>query len=996
MEQKKILLKSFDVQPFQNQDEYIDVELFCSTKEIKQNYLSNNFDLQKQYNSERNNSRKFFVYGRLFAKQTDTNGLIVTLSTLDNDILYFPNKENNILPPNTKSISVVANTVVKNTDLSLNIFGNIESSYYFQFEIDGSNLDSGTTKNANINVSGTNVNNNISTLLIYFDSDNEFVPYGTVDTVFDSNFELIEINNNFPFLYDYHWVKQNIDVVTFNNVYFPFNQFQDNYGNTIIDNSTRITDANLNPTFQLLMDYPSFFGLEKATLNVIKSVAPRNNFYVPLQYFNSQKFENYSPWEGSPQNQYQWNLVGGALNNIRNVIINNPASYSNLKTFNTSQQFYNANIGFYLSYFEGSNLNIQNTNALYDNLIIQGFLNYSSSIYKKDVSKTSIGEFVSGFTIDTGQIIDVVDISFNKGNTSENYSIELSGVTFYNELDYLSVVFDSVNNIDIGVPNSYLINVVAENKKPTAYFKISTDNVYAENLDYYLEVDLDKPYQGINPVTLSLSVLADKTTAVSLDQAIQQYPNYPFTVGFSTSGDTQHDYEIILDSVSLTQGSSKAVFKIRIYYSNYYYLTKNLTLQISSSTSDILIDPLNNLFSLQINSSVVPGWTKYQFPADDLAGIGIFRSNRVVGYSNANYLLELESPQINNTANRLNFTPNFNYTISCINAGDTEIAYGGDYGGQQQNVLPGQTVFSVQSSQNFEQFDFVLPSNANLIENHDVTNGKITPKYLKSKYEFRIENIDPVDLTVSGTSSYFNDIIIPAQEITAFSNTTLNNYNQWKNYINSIDFFDTTQTGISTTFITEDYPTNLGQYSLTLNQLNKSVFILKTGVANIYYPTPSSSDRNAISQLIDTSSSNTTNGLTSVFGTLIINDSVINNSGIGVHLFNGSTFISYRAFTNDRNSKNLLVPAQTSINPIQTDSDAAGLAKFFNFYYSESNTVYSTNPSYHNGKQFSSDVLKHINFNPALETGINSFEDNVVGIKPLPVYEYTSDNLLIV
>ena len=92
MEQKKILLKSFDVQPFLDKDEYIDVQLTTSVKEIKKNYIANDFDLEQQYNTERNNSRKFFVYGRLYAKDIDTNGLIVTLNTSDNDVLYIPNK----------------------------------------------------------------------------------------------------------------------------------------------------------------------------------------------------------------------------------------------------------------------------------------------------------------------------------------------------------------------------------------------------------------------------------------------------------------------------------------------------------------------------------------------------------------------------------------------------------------------------------------------------------------------------------------------------------------------------------------------------------------------------------------------------------------------------------------------------------------------------------------------------------------------------------------
>ena len=754
MKQEKILLKSYDVQPFLNKDEYIDIELTSSVKEIKQDYLSNNFDLNQQYNNERNSSRKFFVYGRLYAKQADMSGVTITLKTSDNDVLYVPNKKNNILPPNTRSISVITKPLTKDISLSKNIFGNIEAPYYFQFEIDGSNSNSGATKNAIIQIEGNQIDNPSSVLLIYYDPDGNFIPYGTIDTIFDSNFDLVQINNDYPFLYDCHWIKNNVDVVTFNTVYFPYKQYQDNKGNTIIDNSTQITDADLNPSFQLLMDYPSFYGLEEATLSITKTIKPRNDYFVPAQFFNSTVFENYSPWEGEPQNQYEWNIIGGALQNIRNIIINNQSLYPNFNTFNTSQQFYDANIGFYLSYFEGCNLNAQNTQALNDNLIINGFLDYSASVYKKDVSVTQVGEFVSGFTVDTGQIIDTVNVDFSQGNSSASYNIQLSSVTFYNEMDYLIVNIKNTKDLVIGAPSSYFINVIAENKKPTASFSQSFDTVQAENLDYELLINLDKPYEGTNPVTLSLSVVNSKTTTVSLDQAIAENPGYPFTVDFSTSGNTKHDYEILIDSVTLTKGSSSAVFKIRVYYSSQYFINKTLGLQLTSSTGDILIDPLNSQFVLNFESVVIPGWTKYQFPADNIAGFGVFRSNRSTSLNNAKFNFEMESPQ-NYSDSKLNFTPSFSYTIACINAGDVQVAYGGDYGGNQQNVEPGDVVFTIDSSQDFESFDFVLPSNANLIQSVSMSgNNLITPKYLISKYEFVIQNIQPIDSLRTGASSF--------------------------------------------------------------------------------------------------------------------------------------------------------------------------------------------------------------------------------------------------
>jgi len=993
MEQKKILLKSYDVQPFNNKDEFIDIQLNSSAKEIRDNYLPNNFDLNSQYDTERNNSRKFFIYGRLYGKQIDTNGLLMTMKTSDNDVLYIPNKKNNILPSGATSFSIITKPLMNNLSLSRNIFDNVECSYYFQFEIDNPGLNSGNTKSVFIQISGTSVFNELNSPIVLYDIDGTYIPYGTVDTIFDSDYNLVDINNDFPFLFDYHWVKQDFDVVTFNNLYFPYKQYNDINGNTIIDNSITITDSNLSPSFQVLMDYPSFYGLEKANLNVIKTTKSREDYVVSLQYFDEQKFTNYSPWKGYPETQYEWNVFGGAISNIRNYILNNQNQYKNLNTFNTSQQFYDANNRFFLSYLKGSNLDSQRGDVVNDNLIIQGFLDYTSSVYKKDVDSTLIGEFVSGFTRDTGTVIENIEVEFNEGDQQESYNINLSSVTFYNSLDYLQVNFSSVTNVNIGYPSTYLINVIAENKKPTASFYSAYDLTYATNQDFQVTINLDKPYQNLNPTTLSIQPVSSKTNAISLDQAIAQNSNYPFTVDFSTIGNIKHDYEIIKSSVIINNGDSTASFVIRVYYSNSYFLNKTLTLSLNSSTDNILIDQFNNTFTLDIAPSVVPGWTKYQFPADNLVGLGMFRSNRLISDSNAKFNFELESPK-NYSDTRYNFTPSFGYTVECINAGDVEISYGGEYGGTQKNALPGDVVFEIDSTQDFEQFNFVLPSNANLLEVPSTNNPlSISAKYLNSKYEFRIKNIEPVNTAdTTSDSSIFEDVIIPAQEVFAFTKTNSGDTNQWKNVINSIDFFDQNNPNIPSNLSDEIAALNTGSITAALGyeiDLQKSVFVLKTGIQQVYYPKSSQSMSIPMTQVITPNDPQTLLGSTSMFGTIILNKSINGNS----------TQIVYRGFTNNKNPSYLQldVPSQTSINSLQNPVDAQYLEKFFNLEYEEVFTNYSTNQMlYPNTAPFTYDALKSINFYPSLNAGTNSYDDSVPGIKPLPVYSFVNYSDLLI
>ena len=123
-----------------------------------------------------------------------------------------------------------------------------------------------------------------------------------------------------------------------------------------------------------------------------------------------------------------------------------------------------------------------------------------------------------------------------------------------------------------------------------------------------------------------------------------------------------------------------------------------------------------------------------------------------------------------------------------------------------------------------------------------------------------------------------------------------------------------------------------------------------------------------------------------MFGTIFLN-STINGS---------ATNVSYRGFTNDRINKNLLVPSQTSINFVQSDSDAGYLLKFVNYYHTIDLLTYTTNQQYHPGLLFTLTALKEINFSNQLPIGTNSYDDSIPGIKPLPVYEYVPYNQLLI
>lgn len=981
MKQEKILLKSKDVQPFLNQDEYIDFEITSSSKEIRVGYLSNDFDIEQEYDKERNNSRKFFIYGRLYGKQIDTNDLTITFSTTNNDTLYVPNKKNNILAPGAKTFSVKTKSLTKNTSLSKNIFGKIESGYFFQFEID--NVESKITNNLKTIVTDIDVDNETLTPIVLYDSDGNFVPYGTIDTVFDKDFNLVDVNNDFVFLYDYHWIKQNFDVVTFNNVFFPYKKFQDTEGNTIIENSTQITDADLNPTFRLLMDYQSFYGLEKATLNVKKVLKPRDGYVFPLSLFNQEELDFFSPWKGFPSTSNEWGSLAWVIRTYRDYILNNQNAYSNLNVFDTGQQFYEANVRYFLSFLKGSGIDSRRNDVLTSEIVRDGFLNYSQSIYKKDVDSTITGEFVSGFTRDIGKIIDTVEVEFKKGTNVQEYNINLSGITFYNKLDYLEIGFDKLENVYAGTPSTYFVNVISENKKPTAYFKENYISTEALDQEFELIVELDKTYQESTPVVLSISASSIGTTAINLQEAIANNP-------LTSNEPPKYDYEIITKSITINKGDKTAIFKIKINYSNQYFFTKTINLELTSSSKNILVDEFDNTTAIDIISSNIPGWTKYQIVGDDLTGFGILRSNRLISNTNAIYNFEIESPK-DTPSVRYNFTPNFSYTIACINRGDTDIPYEGDYGGEQKLVKPGETMFEIQSEMQFESFNFVLPSNTELIEDTDIEKNK-RGKYLKSKYEFVIKNIEPVSSTDSSKTSVFTNVVIPAVSLFAFVKTTKKTVNEWKFVINGIDFFENS---VNTSSLPQNIKDELGSKKINVGIDNvfaesiKCVFVLRTGVENLYYPKPIDSE-SKINQNINHATQGTTLAATSMFGTLILNQTVDSLS---------ATKIKYIKFSNNKDLKKLLVPSLVSINTIQTQEDAAGFKKYFYFTFKFSGAAglkYTSDPNVI-ALPFNFSKIKEIPFENAEQVlGVQSYSDSAAGIKPLPVFAPVSENELVI
>jgi hypothetical protein len=989
--QEKILLKSYDVQPFINQDEYISFELYSTVKNIKENFLNNNFDLNLQYSVERNSSRKFFVYGKLYSKNVDVSKVNITFKTSNNDTLYSPDVKNNLIGNNKKSIKVMPTQLTAEESISRNIFDKKVCSYFVQFEI--KNDINKKTNNLMIQITGNSfsvvgtpltsvtesynpVNNVYEVPLVIYDDEGNFVPYGTNDTVFDENLNIVDENNDYPFLYDYHFIRQDFDIVDDNNIFFPFKTELKPDGTVVYDNSTQITDANNFPKFNLLMDYPSFFGLEKAQLGAKKITGIKEGQYVlPFNLYKPNLFFQNSPWKGAPATMAQWNVFGYAVKERLRNITASDKTYGVQPIYNTPQQFYDKINQYVLSFFKGCNLDVRNPATITNDYFLRAFLNYNAFQNKKNVNDTITSEFIDNLREGGGDYFDTIDVSFGVNEDKKLFEVDLTKTTLSQLNERLEIDVLKKENVEVKFPNSLIVNIVAENKNPTVSFDTNYQSVEAFNQDIDVVVKLDKKYAGANNLTLTLSAMTNMSTAVSLDQAKAADANYLLTSQFyPDSTPLKHDYQIIQDTAQIKYGDDSATFKVRIYKSNNYFIPKELNLTVIKNTDELIINQAENILTIDINPSIITSWTKYEFPGDNLIGIGIFKTNQSISNNSEIFKFQLQNSNINEFYKEKSFTSDLSYTLECINRGEATIYYDGEYGGGEKEVKPNEVVFSNDINEEFKFMEFILPANKNLISFTD-RNNKTRVKYRNSKYEFRLKNISPAVAGSNNDSDTYNDVIIDAQELSSLDVALSNQSSEaWRTILRLNNFFQTgtvskriftsnvyelIKSDLSLEQISQvepdkgifrasfgypDFITNPFQQAVGLSNpaglssiayiVRRNIYALRTKVNNVYYPRPKFTDFNNIPTVISLDKLNDNNsdmgiikGSTEMFGTVILNKTMSNSNG---------TNVEYRKFTNRVDLIGLSVPSQTTFNYFTPENGAESsvfLRKYFNFDY---------------------------------------------------------------
>lgn len=260
---KKILLGEKQYVGKQNVDNFIEIEIARTIETIKKDSIDNIFDFNEQYVLERNNSLKFCLYGMVESRFGHCDNITINMyigdletSGLTKCELYSPTISYGTTGQSLVTLSYPLSDYDSSSilNLSKNIYGATKGSYFFLFELNKQEIiTKKKTQAAFISVYDP-INELFGELIIpiiYFDPDGEIINYGTENADFSNNNEIIEINNNFPFFYDRHWVKLNLELFGPKTIFFT-------------TDSALVSETSPSAFIDVSLSEESVHGLERA------------------------------------------------------------------------------------------------------------------------------------------------------------------------------------------------------------------------------------------------------------------------------------------------------------------------------------------------------------------------------------------------------------------------------------------------------------------------------------------------------------------------------------------------------------------------------------------------------------------------------------------------------------------------------------------------------------------------------------------------------------
>ena len=288
-EKLKILLGSEDIIARNNEDLYININLNRSFFEYKKEKYDNDFDLAQQFEKERNLSRDFRIYGIVDSNVINTNFISLKV--------YSDSGATNLV----QQIS----TSSMNFNDSINVFNKKRGKYLINL-----NNYSGSSIYIKTPTNNDNIAEQIfEQKLVLYDFDGNFISYGTETVEIDNNLNTIDINNNFPFFYNKHWVKKNISL---QETKYPVVSFSGS-------NST-IYEGNV-VNIIVYLDKPSPFGNEKVDFVFDSGTADSFDFLV-YSGTTSNPFPGNVQLSFSQGEQYKYISFSASTDNVVEILEN--------------------------------------------------------------------------------------------------------------------------------------------------------------------------------------------------------------------------------------------------------------------------------------------------------------------------------------------------------------------------------------------------------------------------------------------------------------------------------------------------------------------------------------------------------------------------------------------------------------------------------------------------------------------------------------------------
>ena len=533
-DKKKILLGEKDIIAKSNEDIFINLELSSTFSELRDDTFNNEFDVEKQFKKERNASRDFRIYGTIDSTVTDCDNL----SIYAYNYYYSGTGANSGVTHLSGFVKAISST--KLVYDGVNAYGKKRGKYLLEL--------TGYTQDFVYMLIPSNgltyKNQYYSQQLIFHDADGNFMDYGTQTIEIDSNGNALEINNDFYFMYNKHWIKKELDIIEEKPSTISFSAIP--LSDTVFESNTP------NDLFAVVLDKPSPFGLEQVdmimqsgTLSnpseiVIKEGA--TNRTIPFLNMSFSVGEQYKTFSfNSPEDFFQETVedVNLELVNFRNVMTGSPLTHEIFVVDNTPKNAVKLNLqgifqnrNFFYGMIESiSNLNYQipMPSILRNGLFFEGtpMEFYPIDIFNMKIKNTGTNTIMPvnpSLGIFSEQIfLAGAELAFN-GLTQQYSNTEKHSITlFFNVQRYANTqgVYHYAGQSGFtlnGIPLvNYHSNYKFDYETILSCVKNTTLAPFNTNISGWLNTGLDVPFDIVENLSALTITLVSKTPGTRLD-----------------------------------------------------------------------------------------------------------------------------------------------------------------------------------------------------------------------------------------------------------------------------------------------------------------------------------------------------------------------------------------------------------------------------------------------------------------------------------------------